>query len=117
MALSEMGIDEVIVFCVNDAAVMTAWAAAQGIDSKGIITFMGDTRGELTKALGMELTHAGPCGVLGAGRCKRFSAFVEEVTFHFLAVMPRVKRFVVVDVDVDVVFGAVLSHELFCGRG
>ena len=51
-------------------------------------------------------------GVLGAGRCKRFSAFVEEVTFHFLAVMPRVKRFVVVDVDiVDVVFGAVLSHE------
>lgn len=78
MALSEKGIDEVIVFCVNDAAVMAAWAKDQGIDSKGIITMMGDTRGELTKALGMEMTHEGPCGVLGSGRCKRFSMYVEE---------------------------------------
>ena len=71
MALAEKGIDEVIVYCVNDAAVMAAWAESQGIDKKGIITFMGDTRGELTKALGMEMTHAGVCTVLGAGRCKR----------------------------------------------
>ena len=71
MALAEKGIDEVIVYCVNDAAVMAAWAENQGIDKKGIITFMGDTRGELTKALGMEMTHAGPCAVLGVGRCKR----------------------------------------------
>ena len=28
----------------------------------------------------MELTHPGPCGVLGPGRCKRFSAYVEEVS-------------------------------------
>jgi len=75
-----MGIDEIIVFCVNDAAVMDAWAKDQGIDEKGIITFMGDPRGELTKALGMEITDPGPCGKLGAGRCKRFSAFVEEGT-------------------------------------
>ena len=34
MALSEMGIDEIIVFCVNDAAVMDAWAKDQGIDEK-----------------------------------------------------------------------------------
>lgn len=26
----------------------------------------------------MELTHAGPCANLGSGRCKRFSAFVDE---------------------------------------
>ena len=69
-----------IVFCVNDAAVMAAWAKDQGIDSKGIITFVGDTQGALTKALGMEMTHPGPCGVLGAGRCKRFSAYIEEGT-------------------------------------
>ena len=86
MALSEMGIDEVIVFCVNDAAVMEAWAKDQGIDDKGIITFLGDPRGELTKALGMELTHPGPCGVLGPGRCKRFSAYVEEGVFKTLNV-------------------------------
>lgn len=69
-----------IVFCVNDAAVMAAWARDQGIDSKGIITFVGDTQGALTKALGMVMTHPGPCGVLGSGRCKRFSAFIEEGT-------------------------------------
>jgi len=68
----------VIVFCVNDAAVMAAWAKDQGVDSKGIITFMADTRGELTKALGVEMAHPGPCGVLGGGRCQRFSAYIEE---------------------------------------
>lgn len=57
---------------------MDAWAKDQGVDGKGIITFMGDPRGELTKALGMEMTHAGPCGKLGPGRCKRFSAFIDE---------------------------------------
>mmetsp|Transcript_70136 Transcript_70136/g.196300 ORF Transcript_70136/g.196300 Transcript_70136/m.196300 type:complete len:94 (+) Transcript_70136:810-1091(+) len=67
-----MGIDEIIVFCVDNAAVMDAWAKDQGIDDKGIITFMGDPRGELTKALGVEMTHPGPCGKLGPGRCKRF---------------------------------------------
>jgi peroxiredoxin len=71
MALAEKGIDEIIVFCVNDAAVMKAWADSQGIDKKGIITFMADTSGALTKALGMEITHPGVCGVLGGGRCKR----------------------------------------------
>mmetsp|Transcript_46717 Transcript_46717/g.94229 ORF Transcript_46717/g.94229 Transcript_46717/m.94229 type:complete len:116 (-) Transcript_46717:23-370(-) len=80
MDLAEKGIDEVIVFCVNDAAVMNAWSTAQGIDSKGIITFMADTNGDLTKALGMSMTHPGPCQKLGAGRCKRFSAYVEEGT-------------------------------------
>lgn len=80
MDLAEKGIDEIIIFCVNDAAVMAAWAESQGIDSKGIITFMADTRGELTTALGMVMTHAGPSTVLGAGRCKRFSAYVEEGT-------------------------------------
>lgn len=39
---------------------------------------MGDVRGELTTALGMQLTHAGPCDCLGAGRCKRFSMFVDN---------------------------------------
>jgi len=29
MALSEKGIDEIIVYCVNDPAVMAAWAESQ----------------------------------------------------------------------------------------
>ena len=39
---------------------------------------MADTRCELTKALGVEMTHPGPMGVLGNVRCKRFSALIED---------------------------------------
>ena len=53
---------------------------------------MGDPRGELTKALNVELTHKGPCEKLGPGRCKRFSAFVEEGT---------IKSFNVAEADDD----------------
>ncbi len=67
--LKAKGIEKVFVYCVNDAAVMRAWAKDQNIDGTGLVTF---------KALGMEITHNGPCGDLGPGRCKRFVACVTD---------------------------------------
>lgn len=68
---------DVLVYCVNDGAVMTGWAKAQGVEGS-IVTFLGDPRSELTKALGLVLDHPGPMGVLGNNRCKRFSMLIED---------------------------------------
>lgn len=75
--LKEMGIDEVIVFCVNDGAVMKAWAADRGIEGSNI-TFMGDPARAMTDALGMTLDHPGPMAKLGTARCKRFAIYVVD---------------------------------------
>lgn len=61
-------------YCVNDAAVMSAWAVDQKIAGSNI-SFLGDPNSELTSALGMTLTHPGPVGVLGPNRCKRFAVY------------------------------------------
>lgn len=58
--LKKHGVDEVIVFCVNDGAVMNAWAKDQEIPEDGLITFMGDPTSSLVRALDIELTHPGP---------------------------------------------------------
>lgn len=71
------GIDEVLVYCVNDGAVMEAWSKDQGVQGS-MITFLADTRGELTRALDVVLDHPGPMGVLGNKRCKRFAAYVDD---------------------------------------
>ena len=59
---------------------MKAWAADQKIEGS-MITFVADPAGELTKALGMEMTHDGPPSVGIIGRCKRFAihAVDEEI--------------------------------------
>jgi len=67
----------VLVFCVNDGAVMKAWAKKQGIEGS-IITFLADTRSALTKALGLALFHEGPMSVLGNPRCQRFSMLIDD---------------------------------------
>jgi len=74
-ALRKAGIHTVIVYCVNDAAVMQAWAKDQKVESS-MLQLMGDPAGELTKALDMELTHPGPLSVGIIGRCKRFAMYV-----------------------------------------
>lgn len=51
-ALKAIGIDEVIIYCVNDGAVMKAWASDQGVDKSDLLTMMGDPNGSVTKALG-----------------------------------------------------------------
>jgi len=67
----------VVVFAVNDGAVMAAWANDQSTPGT-MIRLLGDTRMELTNALGVVLDHPGPMGVLGNNRCKRFSMFVNN---------------------------------------
>ena len=61
--LKAAGVEEVLVYCVNDGAVMDGWAKDQGVEGS-IVTFLADTRAELTKALGMEMTHPGPMEAL-----------------------------------------------------
>merc|ERR1711862_127282 len=76
-ALKAAGIDEVIVYCVNDGAVMKAWAQDQGIESS-IISFMADPYSSVTRALDMELDHTGPKGVGLINRCKRFALYIVD---------------------------------------
>ena len=66
-----------MVYCVNDAAVMSAWADHMKIAGSNL-TFLCDPRLELTKALGLELNHPGPMSKLGNTRCKRFAAYVVD---------------------------------------
>ena len=85
-ALKEVGVDEVIIYCVNDGAVMMAWAEDQGVKGDSMITLMGDPYGDLTSALDMEMTHAGPASVGITGRCKRFALYVENGVVKLLRV-------------------------------
>lgn len=63
---------------------MSAWANDQKVkgfeadDDRGMLTFLGDPAGDLTKSLGMELDHPGPIGAGIIGRCKRFAMFVVD---------------------------------------
>lgn len=75
--LKAKGVSDVLVYCVNDGAVMDGWAKSQGVDGS-IMTFLGDPRSELTKALGVVLDHAGPMSVLGNPRCQRFSMIIDD---------------------------------------
>ena len=76
-ALKAAGIDEVIVYCVNDAAVMTAWADDQGVDGS-MIKFLGDPSGAFTDATDMKMTHPGPPSVGIIGRCKRHAMYIVD---------------------------------------
>jgi len=82
--LKEVGIDKVLVYCVNDPAVMMAWAKDQGIehwelgDDEGFVSFVSDATGDFTKACGIEMTDSGPLSVGIIGRCKRYAMYVKE---------------------------------------
>ena len=67
-----------LVFCVNDGAVMDAWAEDQGVSKSGLITMMGDPTSIFTNHLGMTLEHPGPGAKGLLNRCKRFAAYVED---------------------------------------
>lgn len=72
--LRAKGVSDVLVFCVNDAAVMKAWATEQRVQGS-MLTFLADARGELTKSLGIGLELL---LVLGSSRCKRVSMLVDD---------------------------------------
>jgi len=84
-ALKEAGIEEVIVYCVNDPAVMNAWAADQKIEGS-IVKFLSDPYSEFTRACDMELTDEGPISLGLTGRCKRFAMIAENNIITGLAV-------------------------------
>lgn len=73
-----MGVDEVLIYCVNDAAVMSAWSDDQGVMDDSIVKLMGDPYGDLTSALDMIMTHPGPTSVGLVNRSKRFALYVED---------------------------------------
>ena len=56
---------------------MQAWGVDQKIEGS-MITFFADPTAELTKALGMEMTHPGPPSVGIIGRCKRFAIHADD---------------------------------------
>jgi len=64
-----------MVWCVNDGAVMSAWADDQGVRGS-MVKFYGDPSGALTKALDIEMTDEGPISVGIIGRCKRHALYV-----------------------------------------
>ena len=84
-ALKEAGYDEIVVYCVNDGAVMKAWEKDQGTEDS-MITMFGDPTGAFTKAVGMELTDEGPIGKGLIGRCKRFAMVVDDGKITAVAV-------------------------------
>jgi peroxiredoxin len=88
-ALKSLGIDEVIIYCVNDGAVMDAWAESQGVSGPGLISMMGDPSGKVTSSLGMALTHPGPMSVLGYERCKRFALYIEDGVIKIVKVAEK----------------------------
>lgn len=57
---------------------MRAWSKDQGVQKDDMLTLFGDPKGDLTRLLGMELTHAGPLGKGLHGRCKRFVMLLDD---------------------------------------
>mmetsp|Transcript_67711 Transcript_67711/g.153137 ORF Transcript_67711/g.153137 Transcript_67711/m.153137 type:complete len:84 (+) Transcript_67711:387-638(+) len=56
---------------------MEGWAKDQGV-AGSMVTFLADTRSELTKALDLVLDAPPAMAVLGNPRCQRFSILVED---------------------------------------
>lgn len=95
-SLKAKGVDEVLIFTVNDGAVVSFWREylrggclavpkapddikkGLDVDQGAFVKFAGDPKGELAKACGMEMTAAGPVAVLGHTRSKRFACIVEN---------------------------------------
>jgi peroxiredoxin len=92
-ALKEVGVDEVIVYCVNDAAVMSAWSKDQGVNNNDFITMMGDPSSSVTTALDMEMVE------LGEGQAEVDGQFGP----YFKGLRRRSKRFAMYIKDGDIV--------------
>ena len=76
--LKAKGVSDVIVYCVNDSAVMDAWAKDQKVEGS-ILSFYGDSASLLTKEIGMELTDSRVMAALGNPRCKRHAIIADDM--------------------------------------
>jgi len=56
---------------------MKAWAKDQGVEGS-MISFLADTSGAFTEALGLSITDPGPISKLGSPRCKRHALYVDD---------------------------------------
>lgn len=83
--MKELGVDEVLIYCVNDGAVMGAWSRDQVINGT-IVSMFGDPYGDFTKKCGMELVHPGPYDLGLVGRSKRFAMHVVAGIVEYVAV-------------------------------
>lgn len=72
--LRDKGVDEIICVAVNDPFVMGAWAESTGGAAAGI-SFLGDSDGAFTRAIGMAF-DAPPLGL--HGRSLRYSLLAED---------------------------------------
>ena len=70
---------------------MAAWGADQVKKNvpSFMVKFMADPNSELTKALGLSLTHSGPVAKLGPNRCKRHCAYVVDGVIKALEVSEK----------------------------
>ena len=73
-ALAEKGVDEIIIFVVNDPQATRAWAQFTGADKAGL-TVLADPASALTQAL--EMCYDAPAAGMYR-RCTRFSSVVED---------------------------------------
>ena len=73
-ALRAKGVDEIIVFAVNDSHVMASWGRTTGATDAGI-TMLSDWDATLTKGLGLNFT-APPVGFID--RCTRVAMIVNN---------------------------------------
>ena len=77
--LKQAGIDKLIIYAVNDGAVMKAWKKDQKVDHPDI-DFFADPMTEFTSSLSPELNlnAEGPYQKGLIGRCKRYVMLVEN---------------------------------------
>jgi len=73
-----------MIYCVNDMAVMDAWAKDQKVVGTHV-KFYADPYGTLTKHFGMEMTHPGPFGKGLVGRCKRYALYIDDGVVKYQA--------------------------------
>lgn len=79
--LRAKGVGTIACIAVNDAYVMSAWGAAQGVDDE--VTMLADGLGDFTRAMGMEVDIAAH----GLGtRSKRYAAIIEDGVVTWLGV-------------------------------
>ncbi|MDA8291389.1 MAG: peroxiredoxin [Actinomycetota bacterium] len=81
--LAAKGVSTVACVSVNDAFVMSAWGASQGVGES--VLMLADGNGEFAAAMGLELDGTG----FGMGRrSQRYAAVIEDGVVTHLAVEP-----------------------------
>jgi peroxiredoxin len=81
-----------MIYCVNDGAVMEAWAESQNVPTRldeGILHLFADPYGTVTTSLGMELTHSGPFSIGLVNRSKRFALYIVNGVVEIVRVAER----------------------------